>query len=428
MYFDDGAFFISGVSGGPDSMALLYLFHKLNLKTLVVHINYGKRGKDSDLDQELVEQMAFQWNFECCAVRLDSKEAEGENFQNWARNERYRIFRELKEDYKANAIITAHHQDDQLETILQRVFRGSSPTAWQGMKEREDDLFRPLLNFTKQEIVEYCEAESVPHRTDESNLESGFARNFIRHDLSKKLDEFFPGWQQNILALRAQGSMFEASLDLIARQVWDGEKIDLKSFSELPEDLKSAVIKNVLDKLSVSSHYSKGQLGELAKLDQLQTGKLLEAGPFVFTRNRDEIYIHKEKKKVVISEIITEEEAAHGFSAGNIFIKKIKENAAKSSLILDFAKLSWPLKLRNWESGDNFNPLGMQGSQKISDHLANRKIPAHLKGKALVLCGSDGTIYAIIYPGSAQNLEEGAIAELAKCENTTTTYLTIIIR
>ncbi|MEX0607902.1 MAG: tRNA lysidine(34) synthetase TilS [Balneolaceae bacterium] len=425
-HFGSKHFFILGVSGGPDSMALLYLFHKLNLKALVVHINYGKRGEQSDLDQELVEQLAFQWNLECCSVRLNSKEAKGENFQSWARNERYQIFRDLKTAHRADAIVTAHHQDDQVETILQKILRGSSPAAWQGMKEREEDLYRPLLNFTKQEILDYCETEAVPYRTDESNIEAGFARNFIRHSLSKELEGFFPGWKQNVLALTDQGVLFEESLKVITAQVFDGEKINLTKFGNLPSVLKSAVIKNILDLLDEAVTYSKGMLKELAQIDQLQTGKSLEAGKVIFTRNRDEVRIQRKKKTTGKPIEISEDNAASGFGGGNVVIKKTKNKKAQSALKLDYEKLYWPLNLRIWQKGDFFKPLGMEGTQKISHHLTNRKIPSHLKEKALVLCGSDGTIYAIIYPGPAQNLEKGAISELVKCEDKTKTYLTII--
>ncbi|HBX66827.1 MAG TPA: hypothetical protein DEG32_11995, partial [Balneolaceae bacterium] len=97
----------------------------------------------------------------------------------------------------------------------------------------------------------------------------------------------------------------------------------------------------------------------------------------------------------------------------------------KASLQLDSDKLAWPLVLRTWEAGDAFHPLGMDGHQKVSDHLTNRKIPSHLKEKALVLCGSDSTIYAIIYPVSAVNGERGAVSEIAKYNSSSQTFLTI---
>lgn len=424
-YFEPDAFFILGVSGGPDSMALLYLFHLLNREALVVHINYGKRGKQSDKDQELVEQLAFQWGFECCSIRLNPEDADGENFQNWARKQRYQFFRDLKADSKAEAIVTAHHQDDQVETILQKLFRGSGPAAWQGIREWDGELFRPLLTFDKDDILAFCESEAVPYRTDKSNQSSGYARNFIRNEFAQKMDDLLPGWKQNILNLPHQGEIFEASIMEITEQVTKKNTINLKKFSKLPDILKPAVLKNLLDQFGLEGTYSKGQLEELTELEFLQPGKGMEVGDLILIRERDEIHLHPGKEFKDLSRTISESEAKDGFSLNGITLKKIKKPNSKATLKLDAAKLNWPLTLRTWSAGDVLQPLGMEGHQKISDHLTNRKIPSYFREKALVLCGSDGTIYAILYPVQAINKERGAISELAKCETTSTTFLTI---
>lgn len=424
-YFEPDAFFILGVSGGPDSMALLYIFHLLNREALVVHINYGKRGKQSDKDQELVEQLAFQWGFECCSIRLNPEDADGENFQNWARNQRYQFFRDLKQDSKAEAIVTAHHQDDQVETILQKLFRGSGPAAWQGMKTWDGQLFRPLLTFDKDDILAFCESEAVPYRTDKSNQSSDYARNFIRNEFVHKMDELLPGWKQNILNLPQHGEIFETSIMEITDQVTKKNTISLKKFSKLPDILKPAVLKNLLDQFGQEGHYSKAQLQELTELEFLQPGKGMKVGNLILIRERDEIHLQPDKEFTDISKTIAENEAEEGLTLNGIKLKKTAKPNNKATLKLDASKLSWPLTLRTWSAGDVLQPLGMDGHQKISDHLTNRKIPSYFKEKALVLCGSDGTIYAILYPVQAINKERGAISELAKCETTSTSFLTI---
>ncbi|WP_428235415.1 tRNA lysidine(34) synthetase TilS [Gracilimonas sp.] len=424
-YFDPDAFFILGVSGGLDSMALLYLFHLLEREALVVHINYGKRGKQADKDQELVEQLAFQWGFECCSIRLNPKEAEGENFQNWARKQRYQFFRDLKSDSGAEAIVTAHHQDDQVETILQKLFRGSGPAAWQGMREWDGKLFRPLLNFDKEDILAFCEAEAIPYRTDESNQSSDYARNFIRNEFAQQMDSLLPGWKQNILNLPEQGKLFEASITEITEQVTNNNSINLKKYAQLPQILKPAVLKTLLDQFGLEGVYSKGQLEALTELEFLQPGKSMKVGDLVLTRERGGIHLQKNESIDEISQKISKKIAHEGYSLNGITLKKTKKPSGKAALKLDASKLSWPLTLRSWSDGDALQPLGMAGHQKVSDHLTNRKIPSHFKEKALVLCGSDSTIYAILYPVPATNNEQGAISELAKCESTSTTFLTI---
>lgn len=426
-YFEEGAFFILGISGGPDSMAVLYLFHLLEIEGLVVHVNYGKRGKQSDKDQELVEQMAFHWGFECCSVRLNPDEAKSKNFQNWAREQRYRYFRDLKEEYKADAIVTAHHQDDQIETILQKLFRGSSPAAWQGMQDWDGELFRPLLPFTKQQVADFCEHEAVPYRIDKSNESSDFARNFIRNELAKEMDRLFPGWKKNILDLPRFGSAFEAGMQVLTEQVTSANTIHLKKFKQLPDAVKPAVLKTLLDQAGLEGEYSKGQLEDLVQIEGLQTGKSHKIGNLLITRDRDKLHLHPQKKGQAISVNLTKKEAEKGWQYQNIVFDLKTELGSNPVLRLDAGKLSWPLTLRNWKAGDAFTPLGMNGSQKISDHLTNRKIPTLSRQKALVLCGSDGTIYAIIYPVLSPNGEHGAVSEATKCEAATQTYLTINI-
>lgn len=426
-YFDKDAFFILGVSGGPDSMALLYLFHELNLDGLVVHVNYARRGKESDTDQELVEQIAFSWGFECCSIRLNPEDAKGENFQEWARNQRYQFFRDLKGDFKADAIVTAHHRDDQVETILQKIFRGSAPTAWQGMRVWDGELFRPLLSFSKQDLLTFCEAEAIPFRIDESNKSSEYARNFLRNEFTPKMNTLFPGWKKNVLNLTEQAQTFEASMNILADQVSSSNFIHREKFNELPAILKPAVLKTILDQVGLEGEYSKGQLKELAEVDSLQTGKKLRIGNVLLIRDRNEIRIEPDKEgrdsdKIAILNKHSIDKEVEKFG---IKFKLKSRLSKKAGLQLDSDKLAWPLALRTWGAGDAFHPLGMDGHQKISDHLTNRKIPSHLKEKALVLCGSDSTIYAIIYPVSAVNGERGAVSEMAKYNSTSQTFLTI---
>lgn len=427
-HFSEEDTFVLGVSGGADSMALMYLFHLLGRKGMVVHVNYEQRGEDSDQDQELVEQMAFQWGFECCSVHLDPRVAKWKNFQNWARNRRYGFFRDIMIDTEAAAIVTAHHFDDQIETILQKLLRGSGPAAWQGMTEWENDLYRPLLPFTKEQILQFCEEEAVPYREDASNANIDYARNLIRNEMAPQLDSLFPGWQQNILNLQEQGAAFEAGMQVLAEQVTGDSVLKLVDFKDLPEATQPAVLKHILDSLGYEGQYTKGQLKELAEdIQSMQTGRTLRLENLYLTRDRDLIRFHDGEDSKEIHQTITLKDAEKGISLDHVELKlqdKLKNQAA---LNLDASALEWPLTLRNWESGDIIVPLGMEGHQKVSDHLTNRKIPTLLKGKTLVLCGSDSTIYAIIYPAQADNGESGAIADSVKYNSSSHSYFTIKI-
>lgn len=410
--------FVIGVSGGADSMALLYAFKQLEISCFVVHINYGLRGVESDKDQELVEQMSFQWGFECCSVRLNTEEMQSGNFQNWARNERYMIFEDLAEEIKADAIAVAHHQDDQIETIVQKLFRGSSPESWTGMKEWDAPIFRPMLEFSKEAILAYCDEKSIPYRDDESNKDPKYSRNFLRGEFSEKMNKLFPGWQQNVLGLSDFGMLNEKMLDQLSEVYLEKERLKLAPLEKMDEFLALSLIKRFLEQFIPVA--SKGIISETFSLFSAQTGSELKVSDSVIlVKDRD--YIVLRKKAEFTEVIIKEEDIENVFTVqGTEF--RISEQV-ESELYLDAAKLSFPLSLRRWKAGDKIQPFGMTGTQKISDHLTNRKVSTANREKSLVLSDSDGTIYAIIFKGNDPG--PGTISELCKATDSTKRYLSI---
>ena len=153
---------ICGVSGGIDSMVLLYILHRLQVNCTVTHCNYQLRGDESEKDMKLVEEMSAMWGFDCITARFDPAVSKESNTQIWARNLRYTMFRDLQKEVSADFIVTAHHQEDQVETILQKILRGAGPAAWSGMSIRDGDLIRPLLNVSKKEIRDFAQTQHVP--------------------------------------------------------------------------------------------------------------------------------------------------------------------------------------------------------------------------------------------------------------------------
>lgn len=416
---------ILGVSGGPDSMALLYAFFKAKSDVIVVHINYGLRGGESDLDQELVEGMSVEWGFECCSVRLSSDDKKG-NFQNWAREERYRIFEEMKEMNQGECIATAHHEDDQVESILQKVLRGSGVEAWQGMEVWDGKLLRPLLSHSKQEILDYCESNAIPYRIDESNLVSEYARNLIRNELADKFTQLFPGWRQNILSLSEKGKLTELAIQELLNSILEEGRLKLVEYSKLNSLLKPAVLKQFISSVEPSITVSKGLLEELTVIEKSQTGTTIHLSEkYTLVRDRTHITLKKEGDSEFEPVEISALDVNNGLDWAGMNISITNTLGDKSSLYIDATKVQWPLVLRRWEAGDKIKPLGMEGFQKISDHLTNRKIHSSKKEKALILSGVDGTIYAIIFPTIAANGEIGTISETIKCTEQTKAYLTL---
>ena len=422
---------VVGVSGGPDSMCLLYLLHRHSVNTIVVHCNYQLRGRSSDLDQSLVEEVCTLWGMECVSVRLDSNTIGAGNFQEWARNERYRIFQDVKRETEAEYILTAHHEDDQIETIFQKILRGAGVTSWRGMRLLEGDLMRPLIEVSRSEIMSFVQEFNVPYRIDGSNEESTYARNFIRNQWFPELHRLFPGWRSNILKLSDRAQEYSEMSDLILTQVSDKpDSLNRDKFLKLSDCLKPVILLHFIQKSGQSIEVSRGFLSNLDGLKSLQTGKGIQIAESVsLLRERDRFIIHQEElsedSAIVIEKQYLRQKRSHfGYQW---WLDEEFSSVNASQIQLDYRKLLFPLTVRPWKAGDQIQPLGMKGRQKVSDLLTNYKISASLKKNAKVVESFDGTVYAVIFPDGISSGQFGVISEKVRCDEETSKTLTIAI-
>lgn len=420
---------VVGVSGGPDSMSLLYLLHRNAVEAIVVHCNYQLRGKSSDLDQALVEEVCTLWEMECVSVRLESDTSDIGNFQDWARNERYRIFKDIQDEYKAEYILTAHHEDDQIETIFQKILRGSGVTAWKGMKLLEGVLMRPLLGVSRTEIMSFVQEFNIPYRIDGSNEESTYARNFIRNQWFPELNRLFPGWKSNMLQLPDRAEEYRKMSDMILNQTVDRPgHLNREKFLELNELLKPVIMHRFIQISGHPVEVSRGFLSNLEGLKKLQTGKKIQITESVYLlRERDHFVLYKESVSKESTVEIDEQDIENGLSLfGFDWFVDEEFNSVDPSLIqLNYHKILFPLTVRRWKTGDQIQPLGMKGRQNVSDLLTNYKVSTQSKNQAKVVESFDGTVYAVIFPDGFNNGQFGVISEKVRCDEETLKTLTI---
>ncbi|MCX6765428.1 MAG: tRNA lysidine(34) synthetase TilS [Candidatus Moranbacteria bacterium] len=185
-----GSKIVLGVSGGPDSVAMFDIFAKLapkyNLKLIIAHVNYGLRGKDSDLDQKLVEKYALRNELRLVVYKPVIK---GKHSEEIFRNIRYNFFEKIRKDNNFDLVAVGHTLDDQAETYLMRIIRGSGLAGLASMKFKKGNIIRPLLGITKKEILEYLKGNKLNYRTDKTNKEIPFLRNKIRNELIPLLEK-----------------------------------------------------------------------------------------------------------------------------------------------------------------------------------------------------------------------------------------------
>lgn len=410
-------------------MAMLYLLHRFDIETIVLHCNYQLRGGASDKDQKLVEDICMHWSIECISMRLDSSEEQTGNFQDWARQRRYQAYEDIKDKYSADLILTAHHQDDQLETILQKILRGSGFDAWKGMEVLDGFLFRPLLNLSKSEIMKFVQHFNVPYRIDRTNEESTYARNFIRNHWFPDLNRLFPGWRSNLQKLADRAEEFGLMTKLILQKVSKTDnRLIRDDFLELDTKIRASILLQFLKKNTEDIEISRGFLKSIDKIGELQSGGKLQVSESHFLyRDRDYFKIIFDSDLKEFNHVIKKSQFKESLTISDwkLSIGPAPESFSKGILHLDEEKIKFPITLRRWKDGDSFQPLGMDGTQLVSDHLTNRKIPSTKKKHALVLESFDGSISALIFPNYSKTSELGTISEKVRCTLSTERTLKI---
>lgn len=410
-------------------MTLLYLLYRNNIRATVVHCNYGLRGEASDNDSELVEEVSAMWKFDCVTARFDPSEAEEQNTQAWARQLRYQVFRDIKREVAADFILTAHHQSDQLETILQKLFRGAGMPAWKGIELCDGDLLRPLLNVTKEQVVDFARKHHVPYREDETNRTDGYARNFIRHTLAPEIDNFFPGWRDNVLKIPRRADEFSLMADVLLDRIKDGSRLDRPGLLRVPPLVRPVLVHRFLGKELPNETVSEGVLNQFLEPEHLQTGAKVNLGNgWQIVRNRECFQLIGEESDVSNDEFIfakrdLDEEKRAGFL--RLRLMNWSGRIDSGSLQADPETFTWPVTIRRWKKGDRIQSLGMKGSKSVAEILTDKKISTTQKRRAFLAESFDGIIIAVIFPHDTKDGQVGIISEQVKCSQKTKHVLQI---
>lgn len=418
-----GKTFVLGVSGGVDSMVMLHAMRKQQCPIAVVCINYKTRGTASDDDLALVSEYCTSYQIPFWGVEMDAKLASG-NFQAWARNVRYEVFEKVMDETKADFICTAHHYDDQTETILMKMLQGASSRHWSGMELVDGNRFRPLLPFTKEEILAYATHENVPWRADESNATDDYARNALRNKVFPVLDEFFGGWQENLRKAADTGVSYHAYICAQLDEITDGAILDLEAFAKKNHTERMALMAEMIARMYGEKSYqiSRGAIAQLAQIPcALETGKqfILAEGCYVL-RNRNQAIFRKEDARAsdhqVDIRMAPSELPAHTIPLLGVHVsRELFKHPDANKLQLRWEGCLPEIRIRNWKPGDRMQPLGMQGQQKVSDLLINHKFPLHKKNEVLVVESFEEKILAIIFPANVFPGKAGVLSNLAKC-------------
>lgn len=367
------------VSGGLDSMVLAFLLVQNKVDFSILHINYQKRGEDSDADQSLVESWAKENGVECIALRV-SFPGNG-NFQEWAREVRYDEAWSLASETGAKKLVTAHHFDDLTETFFINLLRGS---GLEGLTPFSDaaDVLRPLKNFTKEELKAYAIENDLPWREDSSNRENDFTRNKVRNQLLPQIQEIDPRFLKSFS--KTQKSLLEAK-DFAQKQ---GEKIiqDLLQVSPERESMPLFdLIENPFLIKILSEHWGVPRNLIEKRLHAAERSSEGYGNCLLTTANGWLVKSVNHTKEVLVSENDLEIE----FFSTRIAFEKVNDDSVDLSddtlAVFDFEKLKFPLVVRRAAPGDYFYPKGFGKKKKVSDFLTDIKMPREKRNDVLVL-------------------------------------------
>lgn len=376
--------YLLGVSGGLDSMYMLHAFHQLNLPIEVAHINYQLRGEESDLDALLVKDFCLKnkipFHQKNCNLK-EYLEENGGNLQAVAREVRYSFFREIQSRNQNTFLVTAHHQDDQMEHFWLMLGRSAGISGLSGMQSNRDGVFRPLLGFSKTEIKEAAESVQLHWREDQSNAKNDYQRNLWRNELLPYLNKEIPSLKESILLLNQVFSEQLLVDKKIAQAVYNKlqkeNKISLIEWNQITVDQIVILFKLADIKLS--------HVNDIEKIITAQKGKKIlftsSKGPFcALIREDDNLAFVLHNQELVIPEIVIEKE------------KNLPTQFSKEELWLDASKIKGSLFLRPWQIGDRIQPVGIQGSKLISDVLSDAKVPNSERDGQLVLCDAENIL------------------------------------
>lgn len=398
---------IVGFSGGHDSMCLLDILYDLSaiydFKLIAAHFNHNWRGIESKMEQEVCRKFCEERNIEfytkTAALNLKQSEAV-------ARALRYDFFEKALKKYNADAFLTAHNKNDNAETVLYRVIKGTGVTGLKGIAEKRDNIYRPLLSIERKEIDEYCENHELVPNNDSSNSNTKYKRNFIRHNLLPLAEEV------NENAIDAINTLAKVAAD------------ESCIINEYMEYVKSVVIVNgtiVTDRyINLSSAVKRKLIYDMlvnANLDY-DSEKIYSMYEFIEKNHSSKtgikmsvstgiwLYVSNKIVELVVKTPKLEDEVCvrleGDYKIGNYefsistYVDEDFDSFPEDntySAFIDLNSIDLDLVLRTRQDGDIINPLGMSGTMKLKKYLISKSIPQHKRDDLILLCQGNEVLW-----------------------------------
>jgi len=406
-HVNDNLFFLTksrlllAISGGIDSVILAHLLHEMELNFSLAHCNFKLRYEDSDKDAMFVNDLAEKLSVQCHSIEFETSGYAKNNklsTQMAARELRYNWFEELVSDHNYDYVLTAHHANDNIETVLINLTRGATLDGLVGIPEINGDIVRPLLPFTRAEIERYTILKNISWREDESNKSTKYFRNKIRHQVIPVLEELNPSvletFNTHLSYLKLEKKVLDNHFEEVKKEVFFNEgglfRIDIKKLKKHTE--YKAYLYYML------KGYSFSEWSDIEGLMSGQSGKFVSSKTHRLIKDRDfllleEKSLHLQHSNVVIANEITQINLPINLCFE--FVDQVGQSV-KNVIYVNADMIKYPLNLRKKENGDSFFPFGMKGKKKISKYFKDEKMSLIEKENSWLLCDVTGAIIWVV--------------------------------
>ena len=378
------------VSGGVDSMVLINLLKRLNYDVSIAHCNFNLRNDESDLDEDFVKSYAFNNSIQFFSKSFVTQ-LRKHSMQMAARNLRYKWFYNILKTEKLDYIITAHHLDDSLETFILNLSRASGIEGLTGIKQLNDVIARPLLVFSKNEILNYAKANSIKWREDSTNKKNNYQRNQIRNEIIPLLKKLHPNFldqsKKTMTFLKESNLIIDNYIQNVKNENFtlkDDEIIISKDFIKSNSNIIFHLFKE----------YNFKHSDQILELCNSLSGKIIESNTHVLLSNRSNLIVREKTNR--IDQIF--EVGIKGLLSPiemNIEVGEFKTKFNKKSIYLSKKEIDFPLCLRKWKKGDVFFPFGMKGKKTVSKYYKDEKMSFFDKQNQWLLCNNDEIVWVV---------------------------------
>ncbi len=402
---------VLGVSGGADSIAMLYALNELidyGLELIVAHLNHGIREEEAKRDSDFVKETAKSLGLTFVYGEVDTlkfKEESALSLEDAARTLRYKFFNQVLNKHYATKIATAHTMDDQAETVLMRLLRGSGSKGLSGIPPVSNSIVRPLIDTSRSEVEEYLRSKKVEWVEDTTNESKEFLRNRVRHDLLVELESYNPQIKET---LSRTADILRAEEEFISKEalkhfgdIFSPNKSeligDLKHYRNIDKSLRFSLLRLAIEKIT-------GSLKNISSihivsaddflLSDAASGEVELPQGTVMVKGYDIFLVTKKSELEREFSYTIQTAGKWSFPEFEVELSILKTDTLdendESVAYFDPETVKFPLQVRNFNPGDRFSPLGMTTSKKLQDYFTDIKLPQFLRSRVpIFICSGE---------------------------------------